>query len=55
MDGGELDAMSFAFYVVRQMWSPDYEQRDITEIDLDGGDTSVVTHPANPATTGTTA
>lgn len=54
MDGGELNAMSFAFYVVRQTWSPDYEQRDIIEVDLDGGDTSVVTHPANPATTGTT-
>ncbi|MGX7679082.1 HK97 family phage prohead protease [Jatrophihabitans sp. DSM 45814] len=55
MDAGELDAMSFAFYVIRQMWSPDYEQRDIQEVDLDGGDTSIVTWPANPATTGTTA
>lgn len=55
MDGGELDAMSFAFYVTRQEWSPDFEQRDIQEVDLDGGDTSVVTWPANPATTGTTA
>lgn len=55
MDAGELDAMSFAFYVIRQVWSPDFEQRDILEVDLDGGDTSVVTWPANPATTGTTA
>lgn len=55
MDAGELDAMSFAFYVVRQDWSPDYEQRDIFEVDMDGGDVSIVTHPANPATTGTTA
>jgi HK97 family phage prohead protease len=55
MEAGELDAMSFAFYVVRQLWSPDYEQRDIIEIELDGGDTSIVTHPANPATTGTTS
>lgn len=55
MEAGEMDAMSFAFYVVRQMWSPDYSQRDILEIDLDGGDVSVVTHPANPLTTGTTA
>jgi HK97 family phage prohead protease len=54
MEAGELDAMSFAFWVVRQSWSPDYEQRDILEIDLDGGDTSVVTWPANPHTTGTT-
>jgi HK97 family phage prohead protease len=55
MEAGELDAMSFAFYVTRQLWSPDYEQRDILEVDLNGGDTSVVTWPANPATTGTTA
>lgn len=55
MDAGELDAMSFAFYVVRQTWSPDYEQRDIKEVDLDGGDVCEVTHPANPATGGTTA
>jgi HK97 family phage prohead protease len=55
MDAGELDAMSFAFYVTRQSWSPDYDQRDILEVDINGGDTSVVTWPANPATTGTTA
>lgn len=55
MEAGELDAMSFAFFVTRQMWSPDYEQRDIQELDLNGGDASVVTWPANPATTGTTA
>jgi hypothetical protein len=55
MDAGELDAMSFAFYVTRQSWSPDYDQRDILEVDMDGGDTSVVTWPANPTTTGTTA
>lgn len=55
MEAGELDAMSFAFWVTRQTWSPDYDQRDILEVDLDGGDTSVVTWPASPATTGTTA
>jgi len=55
MDAGDLDAMSFAFWVTQQTWSPDYEQRDILEVDIDGGDTSVVTWPANPGTTGTTA
>ena len=55
MDAGDLDAMSFAFWVTQQTWSPDYDQRDILEVDLDGGDTSVVTWPANPSTTGTTA
>lgn len=54
MDAGELDAMSFAFWVTRQTWSPNYEQRDILEADLNGGDSSVVTWPANPATEGTT-
>lgn len=55
MDAGEINAMSFAFYVTRQTWSPDYDQRDILEVDIDGGDVSAVTWPANPATTGTTA
>jgi len=55
MDAGELNAMSLAFYVTRQTWSPDYMQRNIVEVDLDGGDNSVVTFPANPLTTGTTA
>lgn len=54
MEAGELDAMSFAFWTTRQSWSPDYEQRDILEVDIDGGDVSVVTWPANPTTTGTT-
>lgn len=54
MEAGELDAMSFAFWTTRQSWSPDYEQRDILEVDMDGGDTSVVTWPANPGTAGTT-
>ena len=45
--------MSFAFWVTRQTWSPDYDQRDIHEVDIDQGDTAIVTHPANPGTTGT--
>lgn len=55
VEGGELNAMSFAFWVTEQMWSPDFTQRDIHEVDMDHGDVSVVTHPANPATTGSTA
>lgn len=54
MEAGELDAMSFAFWTTRQLWSPDYEQRDILEVDMDGGDVSEVTWPANPGTNGTT-
>jgi phage head maturation protease len=48
MERGDLDEMSFAFQVIRQEWSPDYTQRDITEVKL--FDVSVVTYPANPAT-----
>jgi HK97 family phage prohead protease len=53
-DAGDVDAMSFAFWVTQQTWSPDYDQRDILEVDIDGGDVSEVTWPGNPATTGTT-
>lgn len=55
MEAEELDAMSLAFWVTQQSWSPDYDQRDIREVDMDGGDTSVVNWPANPGTTGTTS
>lgn len=48
MQRGDLDQMSFAFEVIRQQWSPDYTQRDILEVRL--WDVSVVTFPANPAT-----
>jgi len=46
---GLIDSMSFAFRVVRQSWDDDYENREITEVNLDRGDVSVVTEPANPA------
>lgn len=50
IDEGVLDEMSFAFRIVRQDWSPDYEQRDILEYNINRGDVSVVTFGANPAT-----
>lgn len=52
MERGDLDEMSFAFRVMRQTWSPDYDQRDIHEIDLNRGDVSVVNYGANPFTSG---
>jgi len=52
MDRGDVDEMSFAFRVIRQVWSPDYDQRDITEVSLHKGDVSVVNYGANPATAG---
>lgn len=50
LEDGAVDEMSFAFRVTRQMWSPDYEERDILEVDLHRGDVSVVNFGANPAT-----
>lgn len=52
MDRGDVDEMSFAFWVLRQEWSPDFTQRDILEVKLDKGDVSVVNYGANPNTTG---
>jgi len=49
---GDVDEMSFAFRVPvsGQKWSPDYDQRDILEVDIHRGDVSVVNFGANPAT-----
>jgi uncharacterized protein len=48
MQRGDLDEMSFAFKVERQEWNEDYTERWINEVKL--FDVSVVTYPANPAT-----
>lgn len=50
LDDKSVDEMSFAFRVTRQVWSPDFDQRDILEVDLHRGDVSVVNFGANPAT-----
>lgn len=49
---GAVDEMSFAFRVPagKSQWSPDYDQRDILEVDMHRGDVSVVNFGANPAT-----
>lgn len=52
MERGDLDEMSMAFWITRQLWSPDYEQRDILEINLHKGDVSLVNYGANDATAG---
>lgn len=54
MQRGDIDEMSFGFRVTRQEWSPDWTQRDITEVNLNKGDVSVVNYGANPATAGAT-
>lgn len=48
MERGDLDEMSFAFQATRQEWNEDYTIRTIREVKL--FDVSVVTYPANPAT-----
>jgi HK97 family phage prohead protease len=52
MARGDMDEMSFAFWVTRQQWSPDFDQRDILEVNLNKGDVSVVNYGANPNTAG---
>jgi HK97 family phage prohead protease len=52
MRRGDLDQMSFAFRVPKggDSWSDDMSLRTLNEVNLAGGDVSVVTYPANPAT-----
>jgi HK97 family phage prohead protease len=47
---GDVSEMSFGFRVVRDSWSEDFDRRQITEINLDRGDVSVVALGANSAT-----
>ncbi len=47
---GDLDEMSFAFRVNDQMWSNDYSDRTITQVNLHRGDVSIVTFGASPHT-----
>jgi HK97 family phage prohead protease len=54
VERGDMDEMSVGFVCRRQMWSPDYAQRDILEMDIHRGDVSVVCLAANPATAGST-
>lgn len=45
---GDLNEMSFAFFVLRDRWSEEFTVREILEVEL--VDVSAVTYPANPAT-----
>ncbi|WP_295787485.1 HK97 family phage prohead protease [uncultured Microbacterium sp.] len=47
---GDIDQMSFAFRIVRGVWSPDYSEYRILEVDLHRGDVSAVNYGANPNT-----
>lgn len=50
MRRGDLDQMSFAFRVPKGGDSWDADLRTLRNIELNGGDVSVVTYPANPNT-----
>lgn len=52
VERGDCDEMSCAFMVMQQVWSPDYEQRNIVEMDLHKGDVSAVVFGANDGTAG---
>lgn len=47
-----VDEMSFAFRIISGIWSPDWSQFRITEVDLHRGDVAIVGYGANPATSG---
>ncbi|HSN12900.1 MAG TPA: HK97 family phage prohead protease [Propionibacteriaceae bacterium] len=53
MRRGDLNQMSFGFRVSPEdgdSWSSDMRTRTLRNLDLENGDVSVVTDPANPAT-----
>lgn len=47
---GLIDEMSFAFRIVRGIWSPDYTEYRIEEVDIHRGDVAIVGYGANPFT-----
>ncbi len=49
---GLVDEMSFAFRIVRGLWSPDYSEYRIEEYDIHRGDVAIVGYGANPTTSG---
>jgi uncharacterized protein len=47
---GHIDEMSFAFRITRGVWSPDYTEYRIDEVDIHRGDVAIVGFGANPFT-----
>lgn len=52
LEVGHVDEMSFSFRIVKGLWSPDYQEYAIEEVDLHRGDVAIVGFGANPATAG---
>lgn len=44
----DLNEMSFGFRTIADVWEDDMTKRSLRELDLNNGDVSVVTFPANP-------
>lgn len=53
LERGDAAEASFKFRITSGMWSPDYTEFRINEVDLDGGDVSTVNFGANPSATST--
>lgn len=51
LERGDLAEASFKFRIVRGLWSPDYTEYRIEEVDLQRGDVSAVNFGANPLAT----
>ena len=54
VERGDLDEMSIGFVTMAQQWSPDWEQRNMLDLEMHRGDVSAVALAANPATAGST-
>jgi HK97 family phage prohead protease len=52
VERGDLDEMSIGFMTLGQDWSPDWETRAMTDLELHRGDVSAVALAANPGTAG---
>lgn len=50
MARGDMNQMSFGFRTISDVWENDMSKRTLRELDLNDGDVSVVTYPANPGT-----
>jgi len=52
VERGDMDQMSIGFVTMGQEWSPDWEQRNMLDLEMHQGDVSSVAVAANPATAG---
>ena len=46
---GRLDRSSASIYILKEKWDEDLTERTVTEVDMSGGEVSIVRVPANPS------